>query len=545
MFFLEFSGVDSHNVNNPWPYFFFGKYAILPPVRLILDTDSLFFTAPFNSRTNVNAAPQLYLLDGSSFIYRAYYGIRDRATIAGMPTNAVFGFTRMLLGLLQENNPDHLAVVFDRPREETFRRQLYPEYKANRDETPADLADQIPYIKQMVEAFNIPALEAPEFEADDVIATLARRFSSQGVCVTVVTGDKDLMQIVDERISLLDTMKDKRFYSVDVVDRFGVPAALVADVLGLAGDTSDNIPGVPGIGEKIAAKLIQQFGTLEEVLRLKRFVDGKKRRQNLAEFEQQALLSKTLATVRYDVEIDVDLEQLKCQKPNLSQLIPLLRQLEFDELEVAFTPPPVGVVELYSDGSGTASGPGGYGVVLRYGEHEKEVSGFEPQATSQRMEQLAAIRGLEAITKPQSVQVFSDSQYLVRGMNEWIEGWVRNGRLNSSGGSDAPDGSAVLANQDLWKQLYALSKVHRVSWHWVKGHSGHPFNERCDKLAKQAVVDGIRRQEEQQPSSVVACQSEVADCTTTVAESVSVADAEGKERQQQFNADEEGQFSLY
>ncbi|MBW2185041.1 MAG: ribonuclease HI [Deltaproteobacteria bacterium] len=490
----------------------------------------------------MNVAPQLYLLDGSSFIYRAYYGVRDRATVTGLPTNAIFGFTRMLLGLLQENNPDYLAVVFDRPREETFRRQLYAEYKANRDETPADLVDQIPYIKQMVEAFNIPALEALEFEADDVIATLARRFSAQGIDVTVVTGDKDLMQIVDEHISLLDTMKDKRSYPTDVVDRFGVPAALVADVLGLAGDTSDNIPGVPGIGEKIAAKLIQQFGSLEEVLRLKRFVDGKKRRQNLAEFEQQALLSKTLATVRYDVELAVDLEQLRCQKPNLRQLIPLLRQLEFDELEVAFTPPPVGVVELYSDGSGTASGPGGYGVVLRYGEHEKDVSGFEPHATSQRMEQLAAIRGLEAITKPQTVQVFSDSQYLVRGMNEWIEGWIRNGRLN---GSEGPDGSVALANQDLWKQLYALSKVHCVSWHWVKGHSGHPFNERCDKLAKQAVVDGIRGQQEPQPSAVVPCSAEVADCTTTVPAIVSVSDAEGKAREQQFNANDEGQFSLY
>ena len=146
----------------------------------------------------MESSPQLYLLDGSSYIYRAYYGIKDRATKGGMPTNAVFGFTRMLLGLIQENRPDHLAVVFDRPREETFRREIYPDYKANRDQTPEELQRQIPYIKQVLQALNIPALEAPGFEADDVIATLARQYAADGTQVTVVTGDKDLMQIVDE-----------------------------------------------------------------------------------------------------------------------------------------------------------------------------------------------------------------------------------------------------------------------------------------------------------------------------------------------------------
>lgn len=430
----------------------------------------------------MNASPQLYLLDGSSYIYRAYYGIRDRATSGGMATNAIFGFTRMLLGLLQEYNPDYLTVVFDRPREETFRRQLYPEYKANRDTVPDDLSYQIPYIKQMVEALNIPALEAVGFEADDVIATLARRYAAQGHQVTVVTGDKDLMQIVDDNICLLDTMKDKRSGPDEVLERFGVAAEQVADVLGLAGDRSDNIPGVPGIGEKTAAELIERFGSLEEVLYWKHQIKGKKRRKNLSVFAEQARLSKILATVRYDVELEVSIDDLQRRKPNLPVLLPLLHQLELKELEIAFTPPPVGVVELYSDGSGTASGPGGYGVVLRYGSHEKELCGFEPEATSQRMEQLAAIRGLEALAKPQTVHVYSDSQYLVRGMNEWLAGWLRNDRL------DTPD---ALANQDLWKQLAALADIHRVSWFWVRGHSGHPFNERCDKLAKRAVADGI------------------------------------------------------
>ncbi len=426
---------------------------------------------------------QLYLLDGSSYIYRAYYGIRERATAGGMPTNAIFGFTRMLLGLMQENRPDYLAVVFDPPREETFRREIYPDYKANRDAMPEELATQIPYIKQILQALNIPSLEAPGFEADDLIATLARRHAAEDLQVTVVTGDKDLMQIVDDRIELLDTMKGKRSGPQEVIARFGVPPELVADVLGLAGDTSDNIPGVPGIGEKTAADLVQGYGSMERVFKWKDQVKGKKRRENLIAFEEQAILSKTLATVRYDVPFDIPLSDLQRQEPNLSTLIPLLRELEFETLEIAFTPPPPDLVEIYSDGSGRDSGPGGYGVVLRYGKHEKELSGFEPVATSQRMELLAAIRGLEALTNSKTVHLFSDSQYLVRGMSEWIDGWIRDGRL------DTPD---ALANQDLWKQLVPLAQKHQISWQWVRGHAGHPFNERCDKLAKRAVDAGIQ-----------------------------------------------------
>ncbi|NOR50776.1 MAG: ribonuclease HI [Desulfuromonadales bacterium] len=465
----------------------------------------------------MKSSPQLYLLDGSSYIYRAYYGIRDLATSDGMPTNAVFGFTKMLLDLLQENCPDYLAVVFDRPREETFRRKIYPEYKANRDAMPEDLVSQIPYIKKILQALNIPDLEAPEFEADDVIATLARRYAAEGIQVTVVTGDKDLMQIVDDRIDLLDTMKNKhlgknkRSGPQEVLDRFGVPAELVPDVLGLAGDTSDNIPGVPGIGEKTAAELIRRFGSMEDVLKWKHLVSGKKRKENLHAYADQARLSKTLATLRYDVDLEAPLASLTRQAPDLSVLMPLLRELEFESLAIAFTPPAPGVVELYTDGScgkpgdgscgkpgdvsceepgagpGRGSGPGGYGVILRYGEHEKELSGFDPTATSQRMELLAAIKGLEALHNPSNVHVFSDSQYLVQGMSKWIHNWTRNGRLQD------PD---ALANQDLWQQISALSHKHEITWEWIRGHAGHPFNERCDKLAKRAAEDGMRATEE-------------------------------------------------
>lgn len=483
----------------------------------------------------MKSSSQLYLLDGSGYIYRAYYGIRDLATADGMPTNAIYGFTKMLLTLLQENRPDYLAVVFDRPREETFRREIYPEYKANRDAMPEDLVLQIPYIKQLVQALNISSLEAPGFEADDLIATLARSFAAEGTQVTVVTGDKDLMQIVDDRIELLDTMKDKRSGRQEVLTRFGVAPERVSDVLGLAGDTSDNIPGVPGIGEKTAAELVQQFDSLEGVLKWQSLVNGKKRRENLIKYAEQARLSKQLATVRYDVPHDVNLSELQCQPPNLADLIPLLRQLEFEALEIAFTPPPAGLVELYSDGSGRDSGPGGYGVVLRYAGHEKELSGFEPVATSQRMELIAAIKGLEALHNRSRVRVFSDSQYLVRGMSEWLHGWIRKGRLEEPG---------ALKNQDLWQQLAALSDKHDIDWQWVRGHAGHPFNERCDKLAKRAAEAGIRTVEAEalatSPPVAVIAAADTISLPAPPPEPVPMQAWEDAE----FDAEDDGQFRL-
>jgi ribonuclease HI len=448
-----------------------------------------------------------------------------------MPTNAVFGFTKMLLNLLQENQPDYLAVIFDPPREETFRRELYPEYKANRDAMPEDLADQIQYIRQILQALNISTMKVAGFEADDVIATLARRYTSEELQVTVVTGDKDLMQIVDQKISLLDTMKNKRSGPQEALERFGVPPERVPDVLGLAGDISDNIPGVPGVGEKTAAELVRRFGSLEEVLKWKHLVSGKKRKENLQLYADQARLSKTLATVRYDVELDVSLDDLARQEPNLTTLMPLLRELEFEALEIAFTAPAPGVVELYSDGSGTDSGPGGYGVVLRYAGHEKELSGYEPEATSQRMELIAAIKGLEALNNCSKVHVFSDSQYLVQGMSKWIHNWTRNGRLEEPG---------ALANQDLWKQLETLSQQHETSWEWVRGHSGHPFNERCDKLAKRAVEVNIRATEEAHS------QEKAEPAEKAVAEPLPPVKQEPVpvREESEFDTDEDGQLRL-
>ncbi len=283
---------------------------------------------------------RVYLIDGSSYIYRAYYAIRHLSNSKGEATNAVYGFTNMLLTLLREEYPDRIAVIFD-AQGPTFRKELYPEYKANRSAMPEDLVPQVPVIKEIVRAFKIPALEQPGYEADDIIATLAKRYAGQGLDVTVVTGDKDLMQIVDERIRLLDTMKGKVSGRDEVIERFGVPPEQVLEILGLAGDSSDNIPGVPGIGEKTASSLIQEFGSIEQLLANIDQVKGKKRQEKLGEFADQARLSRRLADLVYDLEIDITLDDLSLLDPDREALETLFKQLEFSKLLQKFTAQPL------------------------------------------------------------------------------------------------------------------------------------------------------------------------------------------------------------
>ncbi len=278
---------------------------------------------------------RVYLVDGSSYIYRAYFAIRHLSNSKGEATNAVYGFTNMLITLLRDRKPDHVAVVFD-SKGPTFRKEIYPEYKANRAAMPDDLVPQIPLIKDVVRAFNLPALEKPGYEADDIIATLAKRYVEQGYAVTVVTGDKDLMQIVGDHVQLLDTMKGKVSGRQEVIERFGVPPEQVLEVLGLAGDTSDNIPGVPGIGEKTASSLIQEFGSIENLLDNIDRVKGKKRQENLRQFADQARLSRQLADLVYDLDIDVSPEDIALGEPNRETLEELFRTLEFTKLQQEF-----------------------------------------------------------------------------------------------------------------------------------------------------------------------------------------------------------------
>nr|WP_284694488.1 DNA polymerase I [Geomonas sp. Red32] len=284
-------------------------------------------------------------MDGSSYIYRAYFAIRHLSSPKGFPTNALYGFTQMLLKVMKDHAPGHVAVIFDAGRA-TFRHEIYPEYKATRSAMPDDLSPQIEPIKQMVRAFNIPALELAGFEADDIIGTIAKKCEAQGMDCVVVTGDKDLMQVVTEHVTLLDTMKDKRFGIPEVREKFGVDPGKVIDVLGLWGDTSDNIPGVPGVGEVTAKKLMAEFGSLDELLARAGEVKGKTG-ERLKEFADQARLSRTLATIDCNVPIEYSFEDFAISPPDNRRLTELFREYGFTTLMKDLTSSPTLACDQY------------------------------------------------------------------------------------------------------------------------------------------------------------------------------------------------------
>jgi DNA polymerase-1 len=271
----------------------------------------------------------LYLVDGSGFIFRAYFGLRTPMTAAdGTPTNAVFGFMRLLMALLKERNPAHVAVVFD-PKGGSFRSTLYEAYKANRQEPPDDLKPQFALCREATTALGIPALEVAGYEADDVIGTLATRWTETGRPCVVVTADKDMMQLVGDLIRLHDG-KEKEIGRAEVIERFGVPPERVIDVLGLAGDASDNIPGVPGIGEKTAALLLQEHGDLESLLARAGEIKGK-RGAALVEHADMARLSARLATIVRDAPIELDEAALARTPPAPAALTDFLRRMKFNQ----------------------------------------------------------------------------------------------------------------------------------------------------------------------------------------------------------------------
>ncbi len=276
----------------------------------------------------MNDAPTLYILDGSYYVFRAFYAIRNMSNSKGFPTNGLFAFTNMLLNLVRDVGPTYLVVAFDPPGD-VFRNELYADYKANREAPPEELVPQFPVFRRIVEALNIPVVEVPGFEADDAIGTLVRHSDRAGIHTTVLTGDKDLYQLVDDDTVLYDSMRDKRVGIPQVLERFQVPPSAVPDVLGLAGDTSDNIPGVPGIGEKTAGKLIAEFGSLEVLLENIDRVSGAKRKENLATYADQARLSKTLATIRCDVPLTFDLDAFRLGAPDFAAFDALCAELEF------------------------------------------------------------------------------------------------------------------------------------------------------------------------------------------------------------------------
>jgi len=289
--------------------------------------------------SEIKKTDHFYLIDGSGYIFRAYYALPPLTRKSdGLPTGAVSGFCSMLFKLLEDsksdNNlqkPTHFAVIFDSARK-TFRNEIYADYKANRSEAPDDLVPQFEYIRKSVLAFNLPSVDLINYEADDLIATYTEQILAKGAKVTIVSSDKDLMQLYKKEVRLYDPMKNKFVTPEDIVNKFGVDSKKVIDVQALAGDSSDNVPGVPGIGIKTAAELINKYGTLEKLLENAQEIKQNKRRETLIENKDKAIISKKLVTLKKDAPIDRKIEEFKLLEIDKDKLYKFLREMEFNRL---------------------------------------------------------------------------------------------------------------------------------------------------------------------------------------------------------------------
>ena len=280
-----------------------------------------------------------YLIDGSGYIFRAYYALPPLTRKSdGLPTGAVSGFCSMLFKLLEDSKskenkqkPTHFAVIFDSARK-TFRNEIYSDYKANRSEAPDDLAPQFEYIRKSVLAFNLPSVDLVNYEADDLIATYVDQILQKGAKVTIVSSDKDLMQLFKKNVRIFDPMKNKFISEEDVQNKFGVGPSKVIDVQSLAGDSSDNVPGVPGIGVKTAAELINKYGNLENLLKSANEIKQNKRRETLLENKDKAIISKKLVTLKHDAPVNMDLAEFKLKEIDKDKLYKFLREMELNRL---------------------------------------------------------------------------------------------------------------------------------------------------------------------------------------------------------------------
>ncbi|NMD04546.1 MAG: DNA polymerase I [Deltaproteobacteria bacterium] len=278
-----------------------------------------------------NEIPLVALVDGSNYLYRAFYAIPALTNSKGFPTNAIYGFTNMLLKLLRELKPGYIVIAFD-VKGPTTRHEEFTDYKATRKPMPDDLSPQIPFIKDIIRGFSIPVLEMQGTEADDIIGALAEQASQKGWRTVIVSGDKDLMQLIDENVTMVDTMKDKTYDVAAVKERFGVAPDKVVEILGLMGDTSDNIPGVPGVGPKTAQRLIEEYGSLEEVIQNADNLRNVKLRESFKKYAEQARLSRQLALIRKDIAIDFDLNEAARKEPDKELLTKLFSEFEFSSL---------------------------------------------------------------------------------------------------------------------------------------------------------------------------------------------------------------------
>jgi DNA polymerase-1 len=277
----------------------------------------------------------IYLIDGTAYIYRAYHAIRGLSNSRGLPTNAIFGFTRMLMKLMEDRSPQYVAMFFD-AKGPTFRHEMYKDYKANRPPMPEDMVVQLPYIKKITAAFNLPIIEMPGFEADDLIGTTARLAEKEGYSIVIVTGDKDFMQLVTDKTAIWDPMKDTTIGLQSIKEKFGIEPHQMIDVQGLSGDTSDNIPGVPGIGPKTALSLIKTYCSMQGIYEKLDTLTPKKQRENLENFKDQAFLSRELVTINTRVPVSLDPAKFKVAAPERKKLSELFKNLEFRQLQQAF-----------------------------------------------------------------------------------------------------------------------------------------------------------------------------------------------------------------
>ena len=288
------------------------------------------------TKSKIKRGDHVFLVDGSGYIFRAFHALPPLTRKSdGLPIGAVAGFCNMLWKLLRDSvageRPTHLAVIFDHSSE-TFRNRLYPDYKANRTEPPEELRPQFKLIRDAVRAFEIPSIEQKDYEADDLIATYARLASEAGATTTIVSSDKDLMQLVGNGVSLYDSMKDKRIGTDEVIEKFGVPPERVVDVQALAGDSVDNVPGVPGIGIKTAAQLITEYGDLDQLLARAGEIKQPKRRESLVEHADKARISRDLVRLEAHVPLDVPLDDLTLHDPDPRSLIAFLKAMEFNSI---------------------------------------------------------------------------------------------------------------------------------------------------------------------------------------------------------------------
>lgn len=270
----------------------------------------------------------LYLIDGNSYIYRAFYAIKALSNSKGFPTNAIYGFTSMLLKIIRDKKPDGIVVSFDTSAP-TERHRIFEAYKAHRPEVPSELIPQFPYIRKMTAAFNIKIFELPGYEADDLLCTIARKAERDGANVFIVTADKDMLQIVTDRIKIYDSNKDRILDEAYVKEKFGLEPARIPEFMALTGDAADNIPGIKGIGEKTAKELLSNVKDIDELLNHPENIKREKLRSLIIENKEIALLSKRLATLDADVPVDVDLRELTVKEPDWSALLPIFRELEF------------------------------------------------------------------------------------------------------------------------------------------------------------------------------------------------------------------------